>query len=51
MNYKIYILRTLSDETPKYVGITSGELSTRLNKNLHDIKRESCKNYHKKNLI
>jgi hypothetical protein len=51
MNYKIYILRTLSDETPKYVGITSGELNTRLNKHLHDIKRESCKNYHKKNWL
>ena len=51
MSYKIYILRTLYDETPKYVGITSGKLNTRLNNHLHDIKRESCKNYHKKNWL
>jgi hypothetical protein len=51
MGYKIYILRTLDDETPKYVGITSGKLNTRLNNHLHDIKRESCKNYHKKNCL
>jgi hypothetical protein len=51
MSYKIYILRTLDDETPKYVGITSGKLNTRLNNHLHDIKRESCKNYHKKNWL
>jgi hypothetical protein len=49
--YRIYILRTLDDKTPRYVGITTGKLNTRLNKHLHDIKRESCKNYHKKNWL
>lgn len=49
--YKIYILRLKSDETPRYVGITSGNLNTRLVKHLHDIKRDLCKNLHKKNWL
>ena len=49
--YKIYILRLTNDSIPRYVGITSGDLSKRLVRHIHDIKRESCKNIHKKNWI
>jgi len=49
--YKVYILRLIDDTTPKYVGITSGDLNKRLIKHMHDIKRESCKNKHKKNWL
>jgi group I intron endonuclease len=49
--YKVYILRLKESDIPRYVGITSGKLNTRLNNHLHDIKRESCKNLHKKNWI
>jgi hypothetical protein len=49
--YKVYILRLIDEKTPKYVGITSGDLNKRLVKHMHDIKRESCKNKHKKNWL
>jgi group I intron endonuclease len=51
MEYKVYILRTIDDTTPRYVGITTGKLNTRLVKHIHDIKREACKNIHKKNWL
>ncbi len=51
MDYKVYILRTIDDTTPRYVGITTGMLNTRLVKHIHDIKRKACKNIHKKNWL
>lgn len=51
MEYKVYILRLIDDETPRYVGITSGKLNRRLICHFHDIKRDKCKNLHKKNWL
>jgi len=51
MEYKVYILRSIDSDIPKYVGITTGKLNNRLTKHLHDIKRESCKNKHKKSWL
>jgi hypothetical protein len=51
MEYKVYILKVKDTNDIRYVGITSGKLNTRLNKHLHDIKRESCKNNYKKNWL
>lgn len=49
--YKIYILRLKDNDVPRYVGITSSSLQIRLTKHIHDIKRKSCKNLHKKNWL
>lgn len=50
-DYKVYILRETNSDIPRYVGITSGSLQNRLTKHIHDIKRISCKNRHKKNWL
>ena len=47
----VYILKNINEIEPRYVGITTGNLQNRLTKHLHDIKREKCKNLHKKNWL